>query len=141
MKRGMVAVVFLLLLTSAASADWWVRYHGTLSENWRAITGETVRGSSEVDVLLCVDTAPWRISIEAPLGNVLYAGQFDQEGRRLQFQAFNNVWSTLLGRGSFNANNTTLNLQGSGTWFPAGTRSWFGQSRFRGAFVDIIWRP
>jgi hypothetical protein len=147
-KRGMLAVLFLVLLTSLTSGADWYRYQGTVSWNCRIVTGETVRGSQEAYVLVSYNTTPWSISIEALQGDVWYSGEFDQEGTKLQFRASGLGGTlTLVGRGSFNAKATTLNLQGwafylfpPSNWFP-GYRSWFTQYRFRGAFVDIITRP
>ena len=142
MKRGMVAVVFLVLLTSAAWGADWYRYQGTLSWNFRQVTGETDRGSRELYVLLCYDTTPWSISVEDLNSNVYFSGEFDQEGTKLQFRAsMPNGNETVVGRGSSNAKATTLNLQAWSFFRAPASRSGFGQLRFRGKFVDTIWRP
>jgi hypothetical protein len=135
----MVAVLFLVLLTSVTwGADWYL-YYGTLSQNWRAITGQTDRFPEEVYVMLSYDTTPWSISVESPGGIVLWSGEFDREGTKVQFRA-SGGGETIVGRGSFNARVTTLNLQGWAFVRDPGGRSWFGQLRFRGEFVDIISR-
>jgi hypothetical protein len=140
MKRGMVAVLLLVLLTSLAWGTDWYRYQGTLSRNWRAITGETSRYSWEAYVLLS-DTTPQSISFETLDGEEFFSGEFDQEGTKLQFRASSLGGNfTLVGRGSFNARETTLNLQSWAFWRAPGARSLFGQYRFRGEFVDIISR-
>jgi hypothetical protein len=138
----MLAVLFLVLLTSLAWGADWNRYRGTLSGNWRSVTGETGRFSDEFYVLLCYDTTPWSISVESLVGGVWWSGEFDKEGRKLQFRLSSpGGQSTVVGRGSFNAKETTLNLQGWGFYRLGGGRSQFAQYRFRGAFVDTIWRP
>jgi hypothetical protein len=142
MKRGMLAVLFLALLSSVTWGADWYRYQGTLSENWRSVTGESSRGTNEMYVLLCYDTTPWSISVEDLSGNVDLSGEFDKEGTKLQFRASGlGGIQTVVGRGAFNARETTLNLQGWAFFrmFPA--RSAFAQYRYRGAFVDIITRP
>ena len=144
MKRGMLAVLFLVLLCSAAWGEVWYRYQGTFSVNLYRIAGETERWSAEFYVLLCYQTTPWSISFERVGGGSYFSGEFDQEGRKLQFRASRpGGEETGVGRGSFNAKATTLNLQGSSFYRGAGVgaRSSFLQHRFRGKFVDIIVRP
>jgi hypothetical protein len=141
MKRGMSVVLLVLLVSSAAWGADWYRYRGTLSENWRGVTGDVMRYPAEAYVLFSYDTTPWSISIEDLNGNVWFSGEFDQYGQKLQFRASRPAGEeTFVGRGSFNAKLTTLNLQGwSFLRWPLG-RSSFGQHRFRGQFVDIISR-
>ena len=142
MKRGMSVVLLVLLVSSAAWGADWNRYRGTLSWNSRWVTGEAYRESDGFYVLLCYDTTPWSISVESLVGGVWWSGEFDQEARKLQFRLSGaGGQSTVVGRGSFNAKETTLNLQGWGFYRPPGGRSQFAQYRFRGAFVDTIWRP
>ena len=141
MKRGMLAGLFLVLLTSLAWGADWYRFQGTMSWNWRTVTGQTERYSQDLDVLLCYDTTPGSISVEHPVGNVWCSGEFDREGTKLQFRASSaSGGETLIGRGSFNAKETTLNLQGSAFLRNLPNRSQFGQYVFRGKFVDIISR-
>jgi hypothetical protein len=142
MRRGMLAVLFLVLLTSLAWGADWYRFQGTLSVNLRTMTGEPLRDSGQSYVLLCYDTTPWSISVEDPGGFVYFSGEFDKEGTKLQFRAVGGGGGqeTVVGRGSFNAKETTLNLQGWAFHRWPGDRSWFGQYRFRGQFVDIISR-
>jgi hypothetical protein len=137
----MLAVLFLVLLTSLTWGTDWYRYQGTISWNWRTVTGQTERYSQDLEVLLCYDTTPWSISVEHPVGNVWWSGEFDKEGTKLQFRASSlSGVETVVGRGAFNARETTLNLQGSAFFRSLPNRSQFGQYRFRGAFVDIISR-
>jgi len=141
MKRGVSAVLFLVLLTSLAWGADWHRYQGTLSLSQRQVTGETGRDSLDVYVLLCYDTTPWSISVESPAGGIMFSGEFDKEGTKLQFRASGFGGElTILGRGSFNAKEATLNLQGWAFKRSPGYRAQSGQQRFRGWFVDIISR-
>jgi hypothetical protein len=128
MKRGMSVVLLVLLVSSAAWGADWYRYRGTLSGNLRSVTDETSRFSEEFYVLLCYDTTPWSISVESLVGGVWWSGEFDKEGRKLQFRLSSpGGQSTVVGRGSFNAKETTLNLQGWGFYRPPGGRSQFAQ--------------
>jgi hypothetical protein len=158
MKRGMLAVLLLVLSAGAVWGADWYRYRGTLSlMSWDLgnVTGEpgryqnASRGSMEVDVLLCYDSTPYQ------RGSILFEpvssdydmiwnsaqGEFGQVKTKLQFRASSaSGVETVVGRGSFNAKETTLNLQGSAFFRSLPNRSQFGQYLFRGKFVDIISR-
>ena len=141
MKRGMLAGLFLVLLTSLAWGADWYRFQGTISWNWRKVTGQTERYSQDLDVLLCYDTTPWSISVEAPNGAVWCSGEFDKEETKLQFRASGSGGNeTVVGRGSFNAKETTLNLQAWSFLRWAGYRSRLNQYQFRGKYLDKITR-
>jgi hypothetical protein len=143
MKRGMGAVLLLVLLSPATwGATHWYRYQGTFSWNWRSVTGEINRDSAEFYVLLCYETTPGSISIEGPGGVVYMSGEFDRETTKLQFRASEpSGQGAGVGRGTFNAAGTTLNLQGSTFSRAPGARSYFGQIHFRGAYLDYITKP
>jgi hypothetical protein len=141
MKRGMLAVLFLVLLTSLAWGADWYRYEGTLSWNLRQVTGETDRDSMPYRVSLCYDTTPWSISVNDLTGWEWFSGEFDLEGTKLQFRgATPSGAGTFVGRASFNAKATSLNLQGW-EFYRSGGRSQFGQIQFRGKFLDIALNP
>jgi hypothetical protein len=98
------------------------------------------RGSIEAEVLLCYDTTPWSISFESLGGAVWWSGESDQEGTKLLFRvSAPSGEETVVGRGSFNAAETNLNLQ-SWAFYRMGGRSTFMQYRIRGKFLDKITR-
>jgi len=141
MRRAMVVMLFLVLLTSAAGAAWWDRYQGTMTWSSHLITNRPGRISDEFYVLLCYSTTPWSIRIEQVGGGWLFSGEFDKEGKTLQFRASELAGETVVGHGSFNATETALNFQGWGFVRVLPGRSFFKQYRFRGRYVNTIWRP
>ena len=146
MKRGMLAVLLLVLMVSSAwGVEHWYRYQGTLSGNWRWVTGESFRGSQEYDVLVCYETTPWSISLQVKDTDiVVWSGELDKEKTKLYFWASSVAADQkVVGRGSFNAKYTALNLQGHSFYrsVAPGSRACFVQYRFRGQFVDVVTKP
>jgi hypothetical protein len=143
MKRGMVAVLFLVLLSPATwGVTHWYRYQGTMTWNWRRITGEPGHDSEDVYVLLCYETTPESISFENLNGGVYWSGEFDRAETKFHFRGSGQGGKeSLVGRGSFNAKGTTFNLQGSTFYRVPFDPSYFGQLRFRGTYLDYITKP
>jgi hypothetical protein len=146
MKRGMVAVLLVVLLASTTWAtQHWYRYQGAMSMNTRGITGQTGRKTWDVDVLIRYETTPHQISFQAKDSDFVYwSGDCDVEGTKLYLRAEGNFGEeTFVGRGSFNAKQTSLNLQAQSyyQWFTPGSRASSIQYRFRGQFVNIVTKP
>jgi hypothetical protein len=142
MKRGMVAVLLLVLLTSLTGGSEWVKqYQGTWSWNLRDVTGQHwIDSVDQLYVTLWYDTTPFLMQVRDAYGNLWYTGQFDREGTKINFRLSNPQGGgptyAVVGTGVLSTSGFILILRGSGFWWDPSTRGFFGQYRFRGEHID-----